>query len=233
MNPSLLAIGGLGFLLGMRHASDPDHVVAVTTIVAHQRGARRAAMIGGMWGIGHTLTILLVGGGIILFQWAIPVRVGLSMEFSVALMLILLGVLNLRGGAAPHAHDEADHAVSYFDQHFRSSSLYQLIRPLMIGIVHGLAGSAAVALLVLTQIRDPWWGVAYLLIFGVGTIAGMMVITAAIAVPFGAAGARGAKYQRALRLATGALSLVFGVWVAWRIGVVDGLFSAHPVWTPE
>ena len=122
----LISIIALGFFLGMRHATDPDHVIAVTTIVARYRKISHAAVIGAFWGVGHTLTILLVGSGIILFGWVIPKRVGLSMEFSVALMLILLGVFNLTGllqwmndtfstGGAessigdPHAHSPGDH----------------------------------------------------------------------------------------------------------------------------
>ena len=93
----LLSIVALGFFLGMRHATDPDHVIAVTTIVSRYKKVGHAAMIGAFWGIGHTLTIFVVGSGIILFGWVIPTRIGLSMEFSVGLMLILLGVLNLTG----------------------------------------------------------------------------------------------------------------------------------------
>src|SRR6202167_828669 len=93
----LFSIIALGFFLGMRHATDPDHVIAVTTIVARYRKIGHAALIGAFWGVGHTLTILMVGSGIILFGWVIPARIGLSMEFSVRMMLILLGVLNLTG----------------------------------------------------------------------------------------------------------------------------------------
>ena len=110
---------------------------------------------------------------------------------------------------------------------------YQLIRPLVVGIVHGLAGSAAVALLVLTTIRDPRWAVVYLLVFGLGTIAGMMLITAAIAWPFAQAGNRFAGLHRGLRVASGVVSLVFGLVIAYKIGVVDGLFGANPTWTPR
>jgi high-affinity nickel-transport protein len=97
MDTGLVAVAALGFFLGMRHATDADHVIAVTTIVARQRSTRSAALIGAVWGLGHTLTILVVGGGIILFGWVIPPRVGLSMEFSVGLMLIILGLMNLTG----------------------------------------------------------------------------------------------------------------------------------------
>src|SRR5579863_6255169 len=93
----LLSIIVLGFFLGMRHATDPDHVIAVTTIVSRQRSIRHAALIGALWGVGHTITILVVGSSIILFGIVIPARVGLTMELSVGLMLILLGILNLTG----------------------------------------------------------------------------------------------------------------------------------------
>jgi high-affinity nickel-transport protein len=103
----------------------------------------------------------------------------------------------------------------------------------VVGIVHGLAGSAAVALLVLATIRDPRWSVIYLLVFGMGTIAGMMLVTAALAWPFARAGARVAAMHRGLRLTAGLASLLFGLFVAYRTGVVDGLFSASPRWTPR
>jgi high-affinity nickel permease len=94
---SLLSIIALGFFLGMRHATNPDHVIAVTTIAAHHRTIKVASLIGALWGVGHTLTIIAVGGAIVLLGWAIPARIGLSAEFSVALMLILLGIMNLTG----------------------------------------------------------------------------------------------------------------------------------------
>src|SRR6202023_2121071 len=94
---AMLGIVLLGFFLGMRHATDPDHVIAVTTIVSRERTMLHAALIGALWGLGHTITILTVGSAIILFGLVIPPRVGLSMEMSVCLMLVLLGVLNLSG----------------------------------------------------------------------------------------------------------------------------------------
>src|ERR1700723_876076 len=94
---NLLAVIGVGFLLGVRHATDPDHVIAVSTIVSRQRSVRQAGLIGVLWGVGHTITIFLVGVAIILFNLAIPTRIGLAMELAVGLMLILLGVLNLTG----------------------------------------------------------------------------------------------------------------------------------------
>lgn len=179
---SLLSILVLGFVLGMRHATDADHVVAVSTIVSRERRIPSAAWIGALWGAGHTITIFAVGVGIIVFTLVIPPRVGLSMEFSVGLMLVLLGWVNLRGlgkhahGEDSHTHAIADRSVDTMDRWFRDWTIYQWLRPLIVGLVHGLAGSAAVALLVLTTIHNSRWAVAYLFIFGVGTIAGMMVI---------------------------------------------------------
>lgn len=266
---SFLAILALGFFLGMRHATDPDHVIAVTTIVSRHRKAGSAALIGALWGIGHTLTILIVGGGIILFRWVIPTRVGLSMEFSVGLMLIVLGVMNLTGvlqlitesrtvtrddhghHSHPHPHGDYVHThahghdpeahphdpertpVGWLDRQLGGLGLYQSIRPLVVGVVHGLAGSAAVALLVLTTIGDPGWSVFYLLVFGLGTVVGMMLITAVIALPFAFTEIRSSRLNLGLRLASGVLSLGFGLFLAYQIGVVHGLFGGQPQWTPR
>jgi high-affinity nickel-transport protein len=111
--------------------------------------------------------------------------------------------------------------------------LYQLLRPLAVGVVHGLAGSAAVALLVLTTIRDPRWAIGYLLVFGLGTIAGMMVITMILGAPFAYTGKRFANFNRGLGVASGVISVAFGLFITIQIGFVDGLFTAHPHWTPH
>src|SRR5579859_2200197 len=251
---SFLSIIALGFFLGMRHATDADHVVAVTTIVSRERSIRSAALIGVLWGLGHTITILLVGSLIILFGIVIPPRLGLTMELSVGLMLILLGILNLSGmlkwiaqnfgsGAGhshshegiPHANGPQDSAASLglMGRTFGRLGFYQLLRPLAVGIMHGLAGSAAVALLVLTTIRVPVWAVIYLLVFGLGTVAGMMLITAAIAVPFSVSQSRFTRLNSVLATASGVISLVFGLLIVYEMGFKNGLFTRHPAWTPH
>ena len=217
---NILSAGLLGFLLGLKHATDADHVVAITTIVAREKSFRRAAWIGGLWGIGHSLTVLLVGGALVVFRLAMPPRVGLALEFAVALMLILLGFNTLRPGVgvAPHTHE-----IPRFNG----------LRPLVIGVVHGLAGSAAAALLVLAAIPDTLYALAYLFIFGVGTVAGMTLITALLAVPSVYAAGRVVRLQTGIRLAAGVLSLAFGIFVAREIIVNGGLFSSVPVWSPK
>lgn len=243
----LLTICALGFVLGIRHAADADHVVAVTTIVSRHRNMRGAALIGALWGIGHTLTILLVGGAIILFGWVIPPRVGLSMELSVAAMLLVLGSISIatalrrvRADALRGPLDESvelahshDAPLGWLDGKLGSAVAYQRVRPLVVGIVHGMAGSAAVALLVMAAIGRSTWSLLYLVVFGAGTVVGMMLITMAIGVPFAAAGRRLPRLGHGLRLAAGVLSMVFGLMLAYQIGWVDGLFTDAVRWTPQ
>lgn len=258
---NLLTVIGVGFLLGIRHATDPDHVIAVTTIVSRHGSMRHAGLIGSLWGLGHTITILLVGGAIILFNIAIPPRVALIMELAVGVMLIILGVLTLTGfmqsisarltpgpGGVVHSHTHQHSEIVHTHAHghnpethlhfeekpagrFQSAldriGIYQFVRPLAVGIVHGLAGSAAIALLVLATIRDPKWAIAYLLVFGVGTTAGMIVITAIIGAPFAFTSKRFASFNRGLALASGLVSLAFGLFITFQIGFVRGLFTAN------
>ena len=249
----------------MRHATDPDHVVAVTTIVSRERSTGSAALIGAFWGLGHTVTIFVVGAGIILFDIVIPARLGLSMELCVGLMLIALGLWNLatfRSSATmissglsgdvdlthSHLHSHGGivhtHAHTHVAEVPRQSpaqaqdsanfgGLARFGRPLVVGIVHGLAGSAAVALLILASIRNSTWAIVYLLVFGLGTIAGMVVITTGIASGLRLAGNRFEQFSHRLGLVTGLISVAFGCFVAYHICVVQGLFSSHPSWIPN
>jgi ABC-type nickel/cobalt efflux system permease component RcnA len=258
----------LGFFLGMRHATDPDHVIAVSTIVTRQPTVRAALLIGSLWGVGHTLTIVAVGGALVLFTIVIPPRLGLSMEMAVALMLIVLGMWNLtgffeqirgirssgEGSAGPlhvhwyghrdfvhchpsglepgqHGHCEDQTRVSWADRRLGGLGVYQMLRPLIVGLVHGLAGSAAVALLVLALIKNAWWAMAYLVLFGIGTIAGMMLITAAIGSVLAYASRQSSQVERYLRVASGLLSVGFGLFLAYQIAVVDGLITGDPATT--
>jgi high-affinity nickel-transport protein len=253
--PDFLVVLALGFFLGMRHATDADHVVAVTTILTRQRDILAAAVTGLLWGLGHTLTVLAVGSAIILFNLAIPGWFGVSMELSVGLMLVVLGLFNIaaffnvrpamwrRAGVSSshvvhtHAHSHGDYVHSHahghgpdvhphrpdqtplaaIDRRFGRSHLYDRARPIVVGVVHGLAGSAAVTLLVVAAVRNPAWAIGYLLVFGAGTIAGMMLITMSFASALRFAGARSETASRRLGLAAGVASVIFGVVFAYRI----------------
>jgi len=237
----------------MRHATDPDHVIAVTTIVSRERRLGSAALIGALWGVGHTVTIVLAGLAIVIFGAVVSPRVGLTMELSVALMLVLLGAVSvlraLRSpphahgdyvhahphppGAGDHGHRDDDTPLARLDLCFGRLGLYQILRPLVVGVVHGLAGSAAVALLVLASIREPLPAVGYLVIFGVGTIVGMMLITVAIAAPFAFTARRFVFLHRSLAFTTGLLSVGFGLFLVYRIGFIGGLFIGEYRWTPQ
>jgi high-affinity nickel-transport protein len=225
---SLLSALLLGLFLGVRHATDADHVVAVTTLVARRQGARAALSLGALWGLGHAFTLFVVGGAIILLGVVVPPRIGLLLELGVALMLIGLGAMNLVATPATSHADGAHDDQAHGQRHHRHG-----LRSLGIGVVHGLAGSAAVALLVLSTIHHAGWALVYLLCFGGGTILGMVGLTTAMSVPLAAAARRFGSIERRIGHLTGALSVALGIFLVYQIGFVDGLFGAEPSWSPH
>jgi high-affinity nickel permease len=258
---SSVSILAVGFFLGLRHATDPDHIVAIATIITRQHKISRAALIGVCWGAGHTLTIVALGVAIIVFGLAIPVRVGLSMELSVSLMLMLLGFINIRnfmnsalqrtdsaGDPIPmlvaHAQCSGGHFHSHLppgsdgqttlwlDRALAGVGIYVYLGPLVVGLMHGMAGSAAIAMLVLATIRNPRWALANLLLFGIGTVAGMVLITVSMASAVRIFENAHGKWSQRLALVSGLLSVAFGGLVAIQILLVNGLFTGHPTWTP-
>jgi high-affinity nickel permease len=222
LNP--FALLGLALALGLRHAADPDHVVAVTAITARTKRVLPAMWLGVVWGLGHTVTLFTVGAAIILFNLVVPPRVGLTLELAVGLALVVVGLLNLRpaaggGGSGLPGEGKRERIPAW--------------RAFFVGLLHGLAGSAAVALLVLATVRDPRWACAYLLVFGLGTLAGMSLVTTGLATPLTAASQRWPRVSHGARLVSGLLSLVLGVWLVYQIGWKDGLFLAAPHWSPR
>jgi high-affinity nickel-transport protein len=197
----------LGFFLGVRHALDLDHLVAVGTIVSRQTTTRSALRIGLLWGIGHSLTMMTAGCAIVLLGLGVPPRIGAMLELAVAAMLVILGAINLRNmRREPHIHDHAPGA-------------HPGLRPVIIGVVHGLAGSAAVALLLVPTIRTFWLALLYLAVFGGGTIAGMMVMAAVLATPMFAVHRGVPSLQRIVIAGVGAISIAVGLLMAYEIAV--------------
>ena len=242
MNSLLLFALGLGFVLGLKHATEADHLVAVTTIVGEQRSVRRAALVGALWGAGHTASLLAAGVLVILLRVTIPGRVASALEFAVALMIILLGgrllYLTLRARRTVHVHAHTHggrththlhfhrhgdaHAVSDESAHghARHAGLWGW-RPFFVGTVHGLAGSAALTLLVLTEVVREGGralGIAYLLVFGAGSLGGMLLMSAFISLRFVFTAARFERVNAPVRLLTGLASVAFGPYYAWESG---------------
>lgn len=206
---TLLPSLALGFALGVRHATDADHVAAIGTIMADGRSTQRAALIGAAWGVGHSLSVLIVGGALVMLRLPMPARVALALEFAVALMLIGLGARSLLARG-------------------RMAGFPSAVRPLLIGVMHGLAGSAVLALLVLATTTAAFDAAVYLLCFAVGTVGGMALLTALMTVPARLNPARALSMERSVRVVAGVASVAIGLAMAHKIGVQDGLFATSP-----
>lgn len=189
----VLTILGLGFVLGLRHALDTDHIVAVSTVLARRPSVRASGMIGFSWGLGHTLVLLLVGAVVLALRVEIPESVALAAEFGVGVMLVVLGsalavkLSKERWHLHTHEHDGERHLHFHSHQqiadHRHPHWLRDAIQPLCIGMAHGLAGSAALLLVVLSTAKSIMAGFFYIAVFGVGSILGMILIGLAISVP--------------------------------------------------
>jgi sulfite exporter TauE/SafE len=230
---SLLAFG---FLLGVRHALDVDHLAAVSTILGQRRGLVRSALVGAVWGLGHTAALLAVAVVVIALHAEIPPAVAHVLELGVAVMLVGLG-LNLlrvlwRGGAVHvHAHEHGGHVHLHPHVHAESHAPGHRTdhdhapigrRPFLVGAVHGLAGSAGLMLAVAATIREPAWALAYVGIFGVGSVGGMMLMSTLLGLPLALAARRFARVEAGLRVCAAIASVVVGVALGWEIGVEAG-----------
>jgi ABC-type nickel/cobalt efflux system permease component RcnA len=219
-----------GFVLGLQHALDPDHLIAVSTIVSDHKSLRRSSLIGTFWGLGHSLSLLGVGLAIILLRVSIPDQVLPWMEAPVAVMLIALGISATRRALREkgvqihthvHEHGQQPHEhvhIHLSDQHNHKHGLLKLgRRPFAVGLVHGFAGSAALTLLVLTKIPSIPLGLVWLGVFGIGSIGGMLIMSALISVPFVLSARRFKTINGVIRLCAGLFSVVFGLMIAWEL----------------
>lgn len=219
----VLALAGFGFVLGVEHALDADHVIAVSTMASRTRSVRKSARIGILWGIGHTLTLLIVGMLVLGLRLSIPQNVAILFEFFVGATLVVLGALALKSHALAriHAHMHRHkskghrhvHSHRLLDRHAHLHETHQK-RSFFVGMVHGLAGSAALMLLVLTTVDSFIAGVAYILIFGTGSIVGMLLVSSLIGLPF--ALARAEAVGKKIEIAAGLLSIAFGLYLMYQ-----------------
>jgi ABC-type nickel/cobalt efflux system permease component RcnA len=246
------ALLGLGLVFGLKHATEVDHVVAVSTIVSEHRSVLRSALVGCLWGIGHTASLVIVGVLVLVFRIAIPPPVANWLEFGVALMIIGLGIMAvvrvLRRRADVHLHRHSHDGQSHVHIHFHeqrtehvgvaasqlshalhSHAISRLgFKPLLVGAMHGLAGSAALTLLVLTQIQSVSLGLLYLGVFGLGSTFGMLLMSGLIGLPFAFSGRRLTKVNYGLQTVAGSLSIIFGLWYACQVGIINNLWPMIP-----
>lgn len=225
MDGMLTTVIGVGFVLGLRHALDPDHVVAVTTLATGKVGWRRTSMVGAFWGLGHALSLGAAGGAILALRLSVPPAAAGFLEAVVGAMLVALGAVAVRRAlrwrlhAHPHAHDGRTHVHFHAHQrgerqtHDHRHPLREGLRPFLVGLVHGLAGSAGLALLALGAAPSLAAGLAYLAVFGVGSIAGMLMLSALMSLPLAYLEARYAALHRGVQLTAGAASVAFGLWL--------------------
>ena len=223
MDTSLIAALGLGFLLGVRHALDADHVAAMSTFVSQDRSVLRSCLRGTFWGIGHTAALLAAGVAVVAFKLQISPALEQGIERVVGLVLVLLGghvLLRTLGavslhrhehshGGAPHSHVHVH--VGDADEHRHFHAWRGAPQPLLMGLLHGLAGSGALILLVLTTMPSPAAAVLYILVFGIGSTAGMLVLSGLIGVPFALTTGGSRALATALQLVVGASSILVGL----------------------
>ena len=225
---SLLVVG---FLLGVRHALDPDHIASVATISSGSRTLRDGLKQGTAWGVGHTLTLLLLGGSALLLGLVVPEDLALVLELTVGVMLILLGAdvvrRIIRERIHVHRHDHADgashlhvHSHAQSDRHEHSHSPLILLRALFVGLMHGLAGSAALVLLTVATAPSISAGIMYILVFGAGSILGMGLLSVIIAFPLRLSSNRFERAQRNFRFGVGIVTIVLGLSIVRNILVI-------------
>jgi len=238
MDASPLAALGLGFLLGLTHALDGDHVAAVGTLVSEAAGFRRSSLLGASWGVGHSASLLVAGLLVLGLRFTLPPRLSTAAEFAVGLMLVGLGARAIwkvlrekrlhwhvhEHSGLRHLHVHA-HAIPPGSSRDHAHSFHLQRRPFLVGCLHGLAGSGPLTLLVLSTLSSPLAGLAYLGLFSLGSIAGMSLLSGLLSFPVAYARERGAKFGGQVRLAAGAISLVLGLALAGEILSGGGLLG--------
>jgi sulfite exporter TauE/SafE len=232
MQINLLSILVIGFVLGIKHAMEPDHVIAVSTMVSNTKKLLSSSIIGIFWGIGHTITLFIVGMVFIFMKKEIPSEVALYLEFAVGVMLVYLGIKSYvfaeRNDIHSHEHKHEEVLHKHFHEeninHEHTNNRVLHFKSIFIGLVHGLSGSAAMILLTMTSVEHPWQAGIYIIIFGVGTVIGMLLCTILIGIPF-ALSNENKKMNITLSRITGIISSIYGVYYMYDLGINQGLFN--------
>jgi ABC-type nickel/cobalt efflux system permease component RcnA len=235
---STFGIIGYGFLLGLKHATEADHMAAVSTIVSERKNLWSSMFIGGLWGLGHTISLFLAGVFVLLLNRQISEKTEQTLEFCVGIMLTLLGLNVLRkllkGGKLHfHAHEHGAHehvhphihAVGREDETDTHHGFKFSPRALIVGMVHGMAGSAALMLLVIPTIQSRVIGLLYIVIFGIGSIGGMMIMSFLVGLPFHFTALRFNRFNYILQSVAGFVSIAIGLMIIYEKGVTEGLFG--------
>jgi high-affinity nickel-transport protein len=221
MTASVYSLIALGFVLGLRHALDADHLAAISTIVTERRSLLSSLFVGALWGFGHTFALLLAGVGVLLLRYRLTDRMAHAFELCVGVMLVLLGVNVLRTlirrGASHH-----DHPTAAPHSH---ADVWRVSRPLLVGMVHGLAGSAPLLLLALTVMASPFAALSYIAVFGVGTMMGMAMMSLLISVPARLTVEHFTRAHLALRGLSGSFSVGLGMFLVYENSVLSRLFA--------
>ncbi|MBM7691527.1 sulfite exporter TauE/SafE [Peribacillus deserti] len=225
MEAGFISILALGFILGIKHAIEPDHVIGVSTIAIQSKKLSRSSLAGVFWGIGHTATLFIVGMLMILLKVQIPQKWAMTLEFSVGIMLVYFGIaaiFSIRKSA--HLTDINNSGQTYEHNHSAKQQKVSYGKSTFMGFIHGLAGSAAMILLTMNTINSLWEGAFYILIFGAGTVAGMLCFTTLIGIPFVLSTGK-TRINKKLTQLTGMISAVFGVYYMYNLGFTEGLFK--------
>jgi ABC-type nickel/cobalt efflux system permease component RcnA len=227
MEGSIIATLGLALLLGIEHAMEPDHLIAVTSLVARHRTTGRAILQGALWGLGHTTTLFVAGLLVLLLKVTIPARLALSFEFAVGLVIVGLGMhlivklFTAREHTHAHTHDGVTHTHAHAHSHSHGHSHAHM--PFLVGIVHGMAGSAALMLLILSTLQSTLLGLGFIVVFGLGSIAVMMTASYIISIPYRYTANNLVLANKRLRYITGVFAIAFGVFLLVKVGYIEGL----------
>lgn len=215
----------LGFVLGLHHAIEADHLAAVTAIVSEKKNVFTASIVGGLWGVGHTISLFIVGLIVIFLKLQISESVESKLEGIVGVMLVALGVNAIyklvrsdKVHAHKHSHGDVTHTHLHTHGEDEAAESHHRLSPrsVLVGMVHGLAGSAALMLMIVPLIPSALVALLYIVIFGVGSIAGMMAMSLLIGLPFHFTSSRFKLLNSGIRVAAGLFSLILGASIIYE-----------------